>query len=229
MKGRLSRVLDVACGNGNATLAAARRFCVTTGVDYVPELLARARERAAAERLEIDFIEGDAERLPFADGSFDTVLSIYGVMFAPDQARAADELLRVTVGGGKIALASWTPEGFLGEFFKTVARRVPPPSGLASPFVWGSEAGIEGLFGSRARIVRAERKPFVFRYRSAEHFIHVFQTYYGPTLQAFKALEAGAQAELTAELVQLLARHDRGGGPALAVYAEYLEVVLEKR
>ncbi len=223
-----SRVLDVACGNGNASLAAARRFCQTTGIDYVPALLARARERAAAERLAIDFVEGDAEHLPFSDGSFDTVLSTYGVMFTPNQARAAQELARVTAPGGRIALANWTPEGFLGDFFRAVARHVPPPAGLSSPFFWGTEAGIDALFGARARVIRAERKPFVFRYESAAHFIQVFRTYYGPTLRAFQALDERQQAELERELTKLLVNHDRGGGRALAIPAEYLEVVLEK-
>jgi ubiquinone/menaquinone biosynthesis C-methylase UbiE len=224
-----SRVLDVACGNGNATLAAARRFCVTVGVDYVPALLARAQERAAAERLPIDFVEGDAEALPFPSESFDTVLSTFGVMFAPNHARAADELLRVTAAGGRIALASWTAEGFLGAFFKTVAARVPPPAGMPSPFVWGSEEKLATLFGARARVVRSERKPFVFRYRSAAHMIEIFRTFYGPTLQAFKALDERGQAELSNDLTELITRADRGAGRALAVPAEYLEIVLEKR
>jgi len=224
-----SRVLDVACGNGNATLAAARRFCVTVGVDYVPALMARAQERAQAERLAVEFVEGDAEALPFPAESFDTVLSTFGVMFAPNHARAANELLRVTVKGGRIALASWTAEGFLGAFFKTVANRVPPPAGMPSPFAWGNEEKLAALFGEGARVVRAERKQFVMRYRSAEHFIEVFRTYYGPTLQAFRALDEHGQAELSKDLVELLTRHDRGGGRALAVPAEYLEIVLEKR
>jgi ubiquinone/menaquinone biosynthesis C-methylase UbiE len=224
-----SRVLDVACGNGNATLAAARRFCVTVGVDYVPALLARAQERAAAERLPIDFVEGDAEALPFPAESFDSVLSTFGVMFAPNHARSADELLRVTVKGGRIALASWTAEGFLGEFFKAVAARVPPPAGMPSPFVWGSEEKLATLFGERARVLRSERKPFVFRYRSADHMLETFRTFYGPTLQAFKALDEQGQAELTKELTALFKRADRGGGRAFAVPAEYLEIVLEKR
>lgn len=224
-----SRVLDVACGNGNATLAAARRFCQTVGVDYVPSLLARAQERAAAERLPIAFVEGDAEALPFATESFDTVLSTFGVMFAPNHTRAAEELLRVTAKGGRIGLASWTAEGFLGEFFRTVARRVPPPAGMPSPFVWGSEEKLAGLFGARAKVVHSERKSFVFRYRSAEHFIQVFRDYYGPTLQAFKALDERGQAELTSDFMELLGQNDRGGGRALAVPAEYLEIVFEKR
>lgn len=157
------------------------------------------------------------------------MLSTFGVMFAPNHARAVDELLRVTVSGGRIALASWTAEGFLGSFFKTVAARLPPPPGMPSPFVWGSEEQLAALFGGRAKVVRSERKAFVFRYRSAAHFIEIFRTYYGPTLQAFKALEPQARDELSRGLETLLVSHDRGGGRALAVPAEYLEIVLEKR
>lgn len=224
-----SRVLDVACGNGNASLAAARRFCHTTGIDYVPELLARGRERAHAERLEIDFVEGDAENLPFADGSFDTVLSTFGVMFAPNQLRAASELLRVCRPGGKIGLANWTPEGFLGDFFRAVSQLVPPPAGVASPFLWGTEAGLKAFFGSDVRVLASERKHFVFRYRSAAHFIEVFRAYYGPTHQAFKALDEQGKKALEAGLASVLSRHDRDGKQALAVPGEYLEVVLERR
>jgi SAM-dependent methyltransferase len=225
-----SRVLDVACGNGNATLAAARRFCRTIGLDYVPELLARARERAAAERLSIEFVEGDAESLPFPAGSFDAVLSTFGVMFAPNQARTADELLRVCESGGKIGLASWTPEGFLGDFFRTVAQHLPaPPAGMPSPFTWGSEAGIASLFGPRARVVASERKNFNFRYQSGAHMIDVFRSYYGPTRQAFATVGDQGAPALEADIARLLATHDRGGVGGLVVPAEYLEIVLEKR
>jgi SAM-dependent methyltransferase len=225
-----SRVLDVACGNGNATLAAARRFCRTIGLDYVPELLARGRERAAAERLAIEFIEGDAESLPFPAASFDAVLSTFGVMFAPHQARTADELLRVCAPGGRIGLASWTPEGFLGDFFRTVAEHVPPPpAGMPSPFTWGSEKGIGSLFGSRVRVVASVRKDFNFRYQSGAHMIDVFRSYYGPTLQAFNSVDDKGKLALEAALAGLLAQHDRGGVGGLVVPAEYLEIVLEKR
>jgi ubiquinone/menaquinone biosynthesis C-methylase UbiE len=222
-----SRVLDVACGNGNATLAAARRFCVTTGLDYVPPLLELGRERAKAERLTIDFVEGDAEALPFADGSFDTVLSTFGVMFAPNQKRAAEELVRVCAHGGRIALASWTPEGFLGDLLRTVARHVPPPAGLASPLRWGTEAALVELFGTHARFVSVERKEFVFRYRSGAHFIDIFRTFYGPTHQAFNALDEAGRKQLEADMAILLSSRDRGV-EALKVPGEYLEVVLEK-
>lgn len=224
-----SRVLDVACGNGNASLAAARRFCNTTGIDYVPELLARARERARAERLDIEFVEGDAENLPFADGAFDTVLSTFGVMFAPNQARAASELLRVCTPGGKIGLANWTPQGFLGDLLSTVTRHVPPAAPLPSPLLWGTQERLQALFGAQASSIRTERKHFVFRYRSPEHFIDVFRTYYGPTRQAFAALDEARQKELAADIERLLVRGTREASQALAVPGEYLEVVIEKR
>lgn len=221
-----SRVLDVACGNGNAALAAARRFCRVTGVDYVPELLHRAKERARAERLELETIEGDAERLPFEDGSFDTVLSTFGVMFAPDQERAANELLRVTKPGGKIGLANWTPEGFIGGLLKTVAKHVPPAAGLASPILWGTQARLEDLFRG-ARSVRATRKDFVFRYESSAHFIDVFRRLYGPTYVAFRMLDAAGQARLTADIGELASRFTRRQ-TSFVVPGEYLEVVIER-
>jgi ubiquinone/menaquinone biosynthesis C-methylase UbiE len=224
-----SRVLDVACGNGNATLAAARRFYRTTGVDYVPELLALGRDRARAERLAIDFVEGDAENLPFESASFDAVLSTFGVMFTANQARAASELVRVCRPGGTIALASWTPEGFLGDLFRAVSRHVPPPAGLVSPFEWGKESGLTALFQARARLVHAERRDFTFRYESAAHFIDVFRTYYGPTHMAFRALDEHGQKQLEADLTGVLMKHDRGGVRGLIVAGEYLQAVLERR
>jgi ubiquinone/menaquinone biosynthesis C-methylase UbiE len=222
-----SRVLDVACGNGNASLAAARRFAQTTGVDYVPALLELGKARAKAERLDIDFVEGDAEKLPFADGAVDTTLSVFGVMVAANQARAADELVRVTRTGGKIALAAWTPEGFLGDFFRTIGRHVPPPAGVQSPLRWGTEAGISELFGPRVRFLRAERKEFVFRYRSSDHFLDVFRNYYGPTYKAFEALDPARQTALAVDITRLLEGANRAKS-GLAVPSEYLEVVLEK-
>lgn len=221
-------VLDVACGNGNASLAAARRFCVTTGIDYVPALLARAAERARAERLPITFREADAEQLPFADSTFDSVLSTFGVMFAADQQRAAHELVRVCKLGGSIALASWTPEGFLGDFLRTISRFVPPPPGAASPLRWGTPAVLAELFDDDVAARHVVRKTFVFRYESASHFIDVFRRFYGPTHNAFEALDPVGQAALSTDITQLLAAYniDRG---ALAVPAEYLETVFEVR
>jgi ubiquinone/menaquinone biosynthesis C-methylase UbiE len=221
------RVLDVAAGNGNATLAAARRGCRVTSTDYVQSLLDRGAERAAADRLEVAFQVADAEALPFADASFDAVLSTFGVMFTPDQAQAARELARVCRPGGRIGLASWTPEGFIGELFRAIGRLVPPPAGLASPAAWGSEPRIVELFGPQAHDLRTQRKDFLFRYRSAEHWIDVFRTYYGPVHKAFAALDAAGQVALEQALRALLARFDRGGG-ALVVPGEYLEVVVTR-
>jgi ubiquinone/menaquinone biosynthesis C-methylase UbiE len=221
------RVLDVACGNGQASLAAARRYTKVTGLDYVPALLERAREHAHAERATIRFVEGDAEAMPFEDDSFDAVLSSYGVMFAPDQERAARELTRVCAPGGKIGLASWTPEGMVGEMLKVVGRHVPPPKGLRPTVLWGTAAHLSELFGDRARIIHCERKYFVFRYLSAAHFVDVFRRFYGPTYKAFEALSAEGKLALERDLLEMLARHNRAGEKALVAPGEYLEVVLE--
>jgi ubiquinone/menaquinone biosynthesis C-methylase UbiE len=224
------RVLDVAAGNGNATLAAARRWCEVTSTDYVPALLERGRERAAAERLHaIDFREADVEALPFDDASFDAVLSTFGCMFAPNPPRVAAELLRVCRPGGKIALANWTPEGFIGQLFKTVGKYVPPPAAVTSPALWGSRARIAELFGAAASDIAAESRHFVFRYRSPEHMLEVFRGYYGPILKAFGALEADGQHALAEDLVGLMQRFDRGGGAGIAVASEYLEIVITRR
>jgi SAM-dependent methyltransferase len=221
-----SQVLDVACGNGNAALAAARRFCHVTGLDYVPELLDKAGERARAERLELTTVVGDAERLPFQDGRFDAVVSTFGVMFAPDQERAANELTRVVRPGGKIGLANWTPEGFVGQMLKTVGRYVPPPAGVPSPAFWGVESRLRDLFHD-VRSLRVTRKEFVFRYESAAHFYDVFQRFYGPTHKAFGALDAEGKGRLLAELIELSSRYNRRI-TSFVVPAEYLEVVIER-
>lgn len=223
-----STVLDVACGNGNATLAAARRFCKVTGIDYVPALLERARERARAERLAPTFMEGDAEQLPFAADVFDAVLSTYGVMFAADQQRAARELVRVCKPGGTIALASWTPEGFLGELLRTVGSFVPPPKVAASPLRWGTAEGLAELFGDAVVVERSERKLFMFRYESAAHFIDIFRRFYGPTHKAFEALDPDRQRVLEHNLSLLLDDRNQAR-KGLAVAGEYLETVLQKR
>lgn len=223
-----SRVLDVACGNGNAALAAARRFCAVTGVDYVPALLARASERASAERLDATFHEGDAEHLPFGDASFRYVLSTFGVMFAPDQAQAARELVRVCKPGGRIALASWTPEGFIGDLLRIVARHVPPPPFAASPLRWGTESGIAELFPRGVKLLAAERRNFAFRYTSAAHFIDVFRTYYGPTHKAFEGLEEQGRTQLANELELLLNKANHSTSGELVVPGEYLETILER-
>jgi ubiquinone/menaquinone biosynthesis C-methylase UbiE len=221
-----SRVLDVACGNGNAALAAARRFCQVTGLDYVPALLTGAGARARAEGLTLELIEGDAERLPFGDQHFDVALSTFGVMFAPDQEQAAREITRVVRLGGKIGLANWTPEGFIGQLLKTVVKHVPPPPGVASPIYWGSEARLRELFPA-ARSITIARKTFAFRYQSAEHFIDIFRRFYGPTHKAFAALNPNSQAQLTADLTELCGRFNRHPS-SLVIPAEYLEVVIER-
>lgn len=222
------RVLDVACGNGNAALAAARRFARVTAIDYVPALLGRARSRAVAEGLDIELREADAEQLPFPDGTFDVVLSTFGVMFTPDQERAAGELLRVCRPGGRIALACWTPEGFVGEMLRTVTRHLPPPAGLSSPARWGTRAGLDALLGLYVRARSLEERTFAFRYRSAAHFIEVFRAFYGPVHRAYAALAPAGQAALTADLTALLGRHDTGNGGGLVVPAVYLEAVVTR-
>lgn len=220
------RVLDVATGSGNTALAAARCFTDVVGVDYVPALLARGRERAKVERLPIEFREGDAEALPFPDASFDAVLSTFGVMFAPDQQRAANELVRVCRSGGRIALASWTPEGVLGESFRVIAGHVPPPAGLQPAVAWGSESHLRRLFGANAREFRFARRNFVFRYRSFEHWLEIFRSYYGPLHKAFLALDVGSQRQLAKELREMLERWNTSGDSTLVYPGEYLEAIV---
>jgi SAM-dependent methyltransferase len=214
------RVLDVAAGNGNATLAAARRFAEVTSTDYVPALLEAGRARAEAERLPVRFQVADAEALPFADASFDVVLSTFGVMFTADQARAAREMLRVCRPGGRIGLANWTPEGMIGQLFRVIGRHVPPPPGAPSPAAWGTQAGLEALFdaGAAAGIAAAQRD-FVFRYRSPAHWVEVFRTWYGPVLKAFEAHDAAGQRALEADILALLERFNRAGDGTLAAPA----------
>lgn len=223
------RVLDVACGNGNATLAAARRFARVTGADYVPALLERAQTRSRAEGLTIDFCEADAEALPFETGSFDVVLSTFGVMFAPDHKASAAELLRVCRPGGRIALASWTPTGFVGALFRLVGRYLPPPDGVQPPVLWGKREHLAELLGDGISSLEAQRRDFNFRYASASHFVEVFRAYYGPIKKAFAALDAAGQDAFTRDLEALLAEHDRGGDYSLVVPADYLEVVAVRR
>ena len=223
------KVLDVAAGNGNVTLAAARRWCEVVSTDYVPALLERGRERAVAERLAIEFRQADAEALPFVDASFDVVVSTFGVMFTPNQDKAATELLRVCKPGGKIGLANWTPEGFIGQLFNTIGKHMPPPAGVKSPALWGTGARITELFGAQASSIQLEQRDFVFRYRSAQHWIDVFKTYYGPLLKTFGALDPQAQAALTDDLFALIKRFDRSGDKTIVVPSEYLEVVVTRR
>src|SRR4051812_22310781 len=201
------RVLDVATGSGNAAIAAARRGCEVIGVDYVPALLERGRIRAAAEHLDLRFAEGDAEDLRFPDASFDAVVSIYGVMFAPDHRRAASELVRVCRPGGRIALACWTPDGFIGETFRLFSRFLPPTPGLKPPVLWGDVAYQRELFGRSAASVTAYPRTAIFRYRSAEENVEFFRTYYGPTLRAFDAIPTKQQAALNDGLIELVQRY----------------------
>lgn len=223
------RVLDVACGHGNTALAAARRSALAVGVDYIPALLDRARERAAVERLEVEWREGDAERLPFEGEAFDVVLSTFGVMFAADQGRAAQELVRVCRPGGRIGLACWTPEGAVGEMFRVVARHAPPPPGAPSPMRWGSEEGLAELLGDELSDVRIDRRYFTQRYASPLHWIELFRTWFGPVRTAFATLDADGQAALARDLEAWLERNDRSGGGSLVVPSEYLEVVATRR
>jgi ubiquinone/menaquinone biosynthesis C-methylase UbiE len=223
------RVLDVAAGNGNATLAAARRFADVTSTDYAPTLLEKGARRAAAEGFSVRFSHADAEDLPFSDGSFDIVLSTFGAMFTPDHVRPAREMLRVTRSGGRIGLANWTPDGYIGQLFKLIGRYVPPPSGLKSPALWGTEPHIVELFGAQAADIRTQHRFFNFRYRSAAHWLQVFRDYYGPTLKAFAALAPDQRRSLEDEIVALLERFNTAGPASLVVPSEYLEVVITKR
>jgi ubiquinone/menaquinone biosynthesis C-methylase UbiE len=220
------RVLDVACGSGNATLPAARRaWGNTVGLDYVPELLERGRERAAAERLEVEFVEGDAENLPFDDAEFDVVLSTYGAMFAPDQQRAADEMLRVCKPGGRIGMANWTPEGYVGEMFATTVKHAPPPPGVQPPVLWGTEDRLHALFGDRVSSMQVNRKELVFRFKSAEHWLEFFRTYFGPTKMAFERVGPEGEEALAADLLDLIGRYNTAGDRAMRVPGEYLQVI----
>lgn len=222
------RLLDVAAGNGNCSLAAARRFCEVTSTDYVQDLLRRGRMRAEAERLPIEFKLADAEALPFADGSFDAVTSTFGVMFAPDQEKAAAELLRVCRSGGKIGLANWTPDSFIGGLFRTLGRYVPPAPGLRSPALWGTLERLEHFFGAQATVAAA-RRHFVFRYRSAQHWIDLWRSIYGPLTKAFDSLDLSRQEALSADLSALIAAMNVADDGTMIVPSEYLEVVVTKR
>ena len=223
------KVLDVAAGNGNATLAAARRWCDVISTDYVPALLERGRARAGAEGLAVQFREADAENLPFEKEAFDVVVSTFGVMFTPNQEKAVAELVRVCKAGGKIGLANWTPGSLIGELFKLIGRYVPPPPGLKSPALWGTEERLRELFGSAIGSMQCERKHFVFRYRSAEHWLETFRSYYGPMQKAFGALDAGKQDALAYDLVQLVGNFNRSGDGALVAPSEYIEVVITRK
>ncbi len=223
------RVIDVAAGNGNATLAAARRFASVTSTDYVPALLEKGAARAAVEGFDVKFEVADAEALPFPDASFDVALSTFGIMFAPDHARTASELLRVVRSGGRIGLANWTPEGFIGRLFKVIAKHVPPPAGLQSPLLWGTEPHIVQLFGTQAADISCTRKIFNLRYKSVDHWIQIFRDYYGPTHKAFAALDDAGKEALRTEIESLLNEFNTAGKRALTMPAEYLEIIVRKR
>jgi len=222
------RVLDVAAGNGNATLAAARRFAHVTSTDYVPTLLDKGRERARAEGLSVQFEVADAEDLPYDDASFDVVLSTFGAMFTPNHKRTAQEMLRVLRSGGRIGIANWSPAGFIGQLFKVIGTHVPPPPGLQPPPLWGSEAHIAELFGTQVAQMRCEKRHFNFRYQSAAHFVQVFREYYGPTHKAFAALDVAGRQALERDMTALVDRLNIAGGSSLVVPSEYLEVVITK-
>jgi SAM-dependent methyltransferase len=223
-----SSVLDVAAGNGNATLAFARRFCDVTSTDYVDALLSRGRLRAEAEGHAIKYEVADAEQLPFRDGSFDGVVSTFGVMFTPNQAKAASELVRVCRRGGKIGMANWTPEGFIGQVFKTLGRHVPPPAGVSSPALWGTQAWLDQHFGPHASRIAIESKDFIFRYKSPAHFMDVFRTYYGPVHKAFLALDAAGQQALDKDLTATIASFNTATDGSMRVPSGYAEVVIER-
>jgi ubiquinone/menaquinone biosynthesis C-methylase UbiE len=222
------RVLDVAAGNGNATLAAARRFADVVSTDYVGALLERGKERAKAEHLTVTFQEADAEALPFGDATFDVVLSTFGVMFTPNQTQAAAELMRVCRPGGKIGLANWTPESFVGQLFKTIGKYVPPAPGVQSPALWGTTARLDTLFGGRATVTATSRH-FAFRYRSTQHMVDTFRDFYGPVLKAFAAIDSTAREALAADLLALVGRFNTATDGSSVVPSEYLEVVITKK
>jgi ubiquinone/menaquinone biosynthesis C-methylase UbiE len=224
-----SKVLDVAAGNGMASLAAGRRWCEVTSTDYVPALLERGRARANAEGMAMEFVEADAERLPFDRDSFDVVLSTFGVMFTPNQDKAASELLRVCRPKGRIGLANWTPDGFIGHVFKTLGKYLPPPAGARSPALWGTRARLGEMFDADASSINTVARVFNFRYRSAHHFLDVFRTFYGPVLKAFAALEPAKQEELHNDLNALIVRMNRASDGTMVVPSEYLEIVITKR
>lgn len=224
-----SKVLDVAAGNGNVTLAAARRWCEVTSTDYVPALLERGRERAAGEHFNIDFRVADAEALPFPDSSFDVVVSTFGVMFTADQDKAAGELTRVCKPGGKIGLANWTPGGFIGQVFKTLGKYLPPPAGVRSPALWGTRVRLDEMFGARMSRIAAEPRMFVFRYCSPEHCLDVFKMFYGPMLKAFASLDANGQAALHSDLLAVIGQFNRASDGTMVAPSEYLEVVMTKK
>ncbi len=224
-----AKVLDVAAGNGNATLAFARRFCNVTSTDFVADLLEASSARAKADGLFVTYKVADAENLPFADQSFDGVVSTFGVMFTPNQKQSAAEMQRVVKSGGKIGMANWTPESFIGQLFKTIGKHVPPPAGVNSPAMWGKREWIDETFGEACAVTSCKRKNFMFRYRSAEHFLEFFRTFYGPMQKAFEALDETGQAALQSDVMALIAKFDISTNASLCISSEYVEVIAERR
>jgi ubiquinone/menaquinone biosynthesis C-methylase UbiE len=220
------RVLDVACGSGNGAIAAARRtWGNVVGVDFVPALLERGRERAAAERLEIEFVEGDATALPVEDADFDVVMSTFGAMFAADQEKAAAEILRACKPGGRIGMANWVPDGGVGQMFMTIAKHAPPPPGVQSPLRWGTEDGLRELFGDGVSELRVERRKARQAFRSVDHFLEFFRTYFGPTKVAYERVGPEGEEALTSDFRAYLEQNNVAGDRALVLEPEYLQVV----
>ncbi|HXQ89137.1 MAG TPA: class I SAM-dependent methyltransferase [Solirubrobacterales bacterium] len=220
------RVLDVACGSGNGAISAARRsWGGTVGADYVPALLERGRERAAAERLDVEFVEADAQDLPFEEASFDVTMSIFGAMFAPDQPKTAAELLRVTRPGGRIGMANWTPGGSVGQMFQTIAKHAPPPPGVEPPLRWGDEGSVRELLGDGVSEISFERRLSRQPFRSADHYIEFFRTYFGPTQTAYERVGPEGEEALTSDLRSFLEAANTAGDRAMVLEAEYLQVI----
>lgn len=224
-----AKVLDVAAGNGNATLAFARRFCDVTSTDYVEALLKASGKRAKAEGLFVSYKVADAENLPFEEQAFDAVVSTFGVMFTPNQHQSAAELQRVVKSGGKIGMANWTPDSFIGLLFKIIGKHVPPPAGVNSPAMWGNRTWIDETFGEDCDVVSFQRKNFMFRYRSAEHFLEYFRTFYGPMQKAFEALDTAGQAALQDDILGLVAKFDISTDDTLCISSEYAQIIVERR
>jgi 2-polyprenyl-3-methyl-5-hydroxy-6-metoxy-1,4-benzoquinol methylase len=221
------RVLDVACGTGNLSIPAARTGATVIGLDIVSNLIAQARVRAASERLSIGFDIGDAERLPYRSEGFDTVITMFGAMFAARPERAAAELLRVTRPGGRIAMANWTPTGFIGEMLKTMLRYVPAPTGSQSPLLWGTDEIVQARLGDGSQSITCTRRLMTFEYPvEPEEVVDLFRHWYGPTLRAFGALDATAKDALHRDLVTLWTRNNRATDGTTRVQSEYLEVVV---
>jgi ubiquinone/menaquinone biosynthesis C-methylase UbiE len=222
-----ARVLDVAVGNGHASIAAARRWCDVTSTDFAPDVANRSRQRSEARNLGVRFVDGDAEDLPFADQSFDAVVSTFGAMFAADQERAASEMIRVCRRGGIVGLTNWTPDGFIGQLFRLVDRHAPTTPGGA-PFRWGTEDRLWELFGVYGRVESAPKRA-VFRYRSPTDWVDKFRASYVPVLKTFAKLDAGKQRALTGELLELVTRFNSARDDTMVVAADYLEVVVTRR